>query len=73
MSSELVTVARFANSLEAHLAEMRLDAHGIDSIVVGESFAGLYQGSSMGSVEVQVSADKADEATKILKPQEQEQ
>lgn len=73
MSSELVTVARFANSLEANLAKMRLDAHGIDSIVVGESFAGLYQGSSMGSVEVQVSADKADEAIKILKSQEQEQ
>lgn len=72
MSFELVTVAKFATSLDAHLAKMHLDANGIDAVVVGESFAHVYTGSQMGFIELQVAADKVDGAAKILESQQQE-
>ena len=72
MMDKLVTVAKFATSLEARLAKMRLDANGIQSAVVGEDFANIYPIPQIGFVELQVPADKVNEAAKILESQEQE-
>jgi len=73
MADEFVTVAKFANSFEARLAKMRLDANGIDSFVVGETFANMYPVPQIGFIELQVAAVQADEAAKILESAEQEQ
>lgn len=72
MSDKLVTVAKFAGSFEAHLAKMRLDSNGIESFVVGEDFANMYPVPQIGFVELQVPADQAEKAAKILESQPQE-
>ena len=73
MGEKLVTVAKFANSFEAHMAKLRLDANGIDAFIIGENFANMCPLPQLSFVEVQVPADKAKEAEEILQSKKQEQ
>ena len=72
MAEKLVTVAKFASGMEAHVAKLRLDANGIDAFIIGENFANMYPLPQLSFVEVQVSEDKAKEAQEILQSQKQE-
>ena len=71
MSDELVTIAEFADELDASIAKMRLDSNGIESVVAGGSLAaGSWAGLPFCRVKLQVTADKAEEAAEILRTQE---
>ncbi len=71
MSDELVTIAKFADELDASIAKMRLDSNGIESVIAGGSLvAGCYSGLPFCQVELQVVSDKAAEAKKILESKE---
>lgn len=69
MSDKLVTIAKFDQLFEAHLAKQRLADFGIASAVIGQNFAAVFPVSGIGRVELQVTADCAAEAVKLLKSQ----
>ncbi|MHC4478174.1 MAG: putative signal transducing protein [Planctomycetota bacterium] len=74
MGDRLVTIARYGDSLEANLAKQLLDGHGIKSVVTGEHAANVYSGLlPLVAIELQVFESQAEEAQRILEPQEQEE
>lgn len=67
MSSELCTIATFADAVEAHLVRSRLEEEGIAVQVTGELSAdALGIGYAFGGVDVQVPVDDLDRARAIL-------
>ncbi len=64
-STELVTIERFRETLEAELAKGRLDSAGIDCFLVGENAALLY-GNGIGGLQLQVRPEDEDDARSIL-------
>jgi hypothetical protein len=66
MGSEAVTVAKYDDFLLASMAKQSLDDAGIPAVVVGEMSAALYPGTSFGVIEVQVPAERFDEAVATI-------
>lgn len=66
MGSGSVTVAKYDDFLLASMAKQTLDDAGIPAVVVGEMNAALYPGTSFGAIEVQVPAERFDEAVAAL-------
>ena len=62
---ELVTIERYQDTLEADLAQTRLDSAGIASFLVGENTALLY-GTGLGGLQLQVSSEDEADARSIL-------
>ena len=64
----LEAIAAFHSAHEAHLARGRLEAEGISVIITGEHLADLTTayGGGGGAVTLEVPADQADRARKIL-------
>jgi hypothetical protein len=73
MGDKLVTIARFADYIEANLAKKLLADSGINSIVAGENAANVYAGLVVASVDLQVFESQAEEALKILETSQEEE
>ena len=75
MADKLVTIAQFADSIEASLAKQLLADFGIKSVVTGQNAANVYSGSlTLAAVELQTFESQAQKAVEILessKKQEQ--
>jgi hypothetical protein len=63
---ELVTVGTFAASWEARLAQARLAAEGVDSVVTDEIVGTFYGGSVVGGIKLRVREEEAARATEAL-------
>ena len=67
MADKLVTIAKFNDSSQAHLAKQLLADFGIEAVVTGENFANLYPGSvSLQLIELQVLESQSRQAREIL-------
>ena len=66
MADRLVTIAQFADYIEASLAKQLLDDSGIKSVVAGQNAAGLYSIPAIATVELQVLESQAQRAREIL-------
>jgi hypothetical protein len=64
-TKELVTIERYRETLEADLAQTRLESAGIASFLAGEETAVLY-GTGLGGLQLQVSAEDEADARSIL-------
>jgi hypothetical protein len=73
MEEKFVTVARFDNNMDAHLAQILLEENGIESTIVGEESANVLPIAQITSVELCVAAEKADEAKRILESKGQDE
>jgi hypothetical protein len=65
MAGRLVTVATYANLMEAQIAKSALDAAGIHALIVGEHTAGNFQ-HHMKSIPLAVDEDDAEAAEQIV-------
>ena len=76
MGDRLVTIAQFANYIEAELAKLQLEGSGIKAVVTGANASNMYGGLPfIEGPELQVLESMAKEAMEILesgKGQEQE-
>ncbi|MHC4618868.1 MAG: putative signal transducing protein [Planctomycetota bacterium] len=67
MADKLVTIARFADYIQANLAKQLLADSGINSVVAGENAANAYAGlTAVAAAELQVLESQAQEALEIL-------
>ncbi len=67
MAEKLVTIAQFADYIEADLARQLLDDYGIKSIVTGQNVANVYSGlPALTDVELQTLESQAQQALEIL-------
>jgi hypothetical protein len=64
MAEKLVTIARFADYIQADLARQLLDDFGIKSVVIGEKYGLPYPIPSQA--ELQVFESQAEQAQEIL-------
>jgi hypothetical protein len=75
MKLNRVTVDNFSKPHEAHLAKLRLDSAGIDSIILDENIVSvnpLYS-TAVGGIKLTVNAEDENEAKRILKEYREEQ
>jgi len=73
MADKLVTVAKFTNSMDAHLAQMRLEANGIESSIMGEDSATMLPIPQIAFIELCVISGQVDEAVRILESEGREE
>ena len=67
MSDKLVTIAHFADSIEAEMAKQVLEDFGIRSIISGQNAANVYSGvSAIAEVTLQTFESDAKQALEIL-------
>ena len=68
MHSELVTVASFADPIEANLAKNKLEAAGVRTFLANEECVDMlwHVGNAMGWIKVQVANDDVDVARALL-------
>lgn len=66
MSDELITVARFANTLEAETAKNFLLAEGVSAFIADENASSLFSGM-LGQAKLQVAAADAARAKELLR------
>ena len=66
MEEELVVVAKFDNSTDAHLAQMKLDDSGIESVLMGEDTKNMLPFGQITYIELAVKGGQAEEALRIL-------
>ena len=72
MEDKLVTVEEFESGFEAELAKLRLEAEGINAIVVGDHLVANMPFSRLITVELQVFEKDAQKAAQIIEAIEQE-
>ncbi len=73
MADKLVTIAEFADYIEAEMAKQLLDDFGIKSVVTGENAANLYPISGVVGPELQVLEKNAQRAREILESRKKEE
>ncbi len=74
MAEKLVTIAQFADYIEADLAKQLLDDFGIKSVVTGQNAANLYSGlPALANVELQTLESQAQQAREILESQKKQE
>jgi hypothetical protein len=74
MADKLVTIAQFADSSEASLAQQLLADCGIEAVLAGQHAADIYTLPSIAMTELQVLESQAEQARQILESRkEQEQ
>ena len=67
MADKLVTIAKFANYIEADLAKQLLADFGIESVVTGQNVANIYSGvPALADIELQTLESHAQQALEIL-------
>lgn len=62
----LVELARFGTKVEADLARLELESHGIPSMIFDEGLNNVFGGSGLISVRLMVDDEDRDEAAAIL-------
>ncbi len=73
MADKLVTIATFADSIEAGLAKQQLDSCGIKSVLAGQNAANLYGIPAIAKTDLQVLENQAEKASEILKLNEEQE
>jgi hypothetical protein len=65
---KLVTVATFQQTIEAHLARLRLQSYGIECVVLDEEISGMngFHTDPEGGIKLQVLETDAKEARRLL-------
>jgi hypothetical protein len=66
VADKLVTIAQFADYIEANLAKQLLADFGIKSVVVGQNAANLYSVPAIADTDLQVFESRAQQAREIL-------
>ena len=70
MTGKLVTIARFADYIEADWAKQKLDSAGIKSVLAGQNAANIYGISAIAKTELQVLENQVQKAQEILQSSE---
>jgi hypothetical protein len=77
MADKLITIAQFANYIEAEMAKQLLADYGIESVATGENASNIYSIPAVEGPELQVLESQAKRALEILeshdKQEQQEQ
>ena len=74
MAEKLVTIARFADYMEAELARQLLGDFGIESVVTGQHAANIYSGlSAVAATELQTLESEAEKALEILQSRKKQE
>jgi len=74
VADKLVTIAQFADYIEADLAKQLLDDFGIKSVVTGQNAANIYSGlPALANVELQTLESQAQQAREILESQKKQE
>jgi hypothetical protein len=73
MADKLVTVAQFANYIEAEMAKQLLADYEIEAVVTGDNASNMYPISAIEGPELQVLEKNAQRAREILESQEQQE
>jgi hypothetical protein len=77
MADKLITIAQFANYIEAEMAKQLLADYGIESVATGENASNIYSIPAVEGPELQVLESQAQRALEILeshdKQEQQEQ
>jgi hypothetical protein len=74
MGDKLVTIAQYANYIEAEMAKQLLADHGIEAVATGENASNIYSIPAVEGPELQVLESQAQKAREILESSgEQEQ
>ncbi len=73
MADKLITVATFADSIQASLAKQQLDNAGIKSLLAGENAANIYTIPAVAATELQVLESQAKQAMEILNLDEKQE
>jgi len=66
MADKLVTIAQFANYIEAEMAKQLLGDYGIKAIATGENASNIYSIPAVARPEIQVLQSQAEKAKEIL-------
>jgi len=70
MADKLVTIARFADSAQASLAQQLLADFGIKSVLTGQNASNIYSGLfAIAETELQAFESQAKQALEILESQ----
>jgi hypothetical protein len=71
MSDKLVTIATFADSIEADLAKQLLADFGIDSVLTGQHAANVYSGlPAVAAIKLETLESQSQKALEILQSNE---
>ncbi len=74
MADKLVTIAQFADYIEAEMAKQLLDDYGIKSVVTGQNAANIYSGlPALANVELQILESQVQQAREILESQKKQE
>ena len=73
MEDKLVTIAEYANYIEAEMAKQLLADYGIESMVAGENASNLYSMPAIENPQLQVFENQAEKAIEILESQKNEE
>ena len=73
MADKLVTIAQFADSSEASLAQQLLADFGIKAVLVGQHAADVYTLPSIAVTDLQVLESQAQQAREILESQKKQE
>jgi len=73
MADKLVTIAQFADSSEASLAQQFLADFGIKAVLVGQHAADVYTLPSIAVTDLQVLESQAEQAREILESQKKQE
>ncbi len=73
MADKLVTIAEFADYIEAEMAKQLLADYEIEAVVTGDNAANLYPISAIEGPELQVLEKNAQRAREILESREKQE
>jgi hypothetical protein len=74
VAEKLVTIAQFADYIQADLARQLLDDYEIKSVVTGQNVANVYSGlPALTDVELQTFESLAQQALEILESQKKQE
>lgn len=73
MADKLVTIAQFANYIEAEMAKQLLADYGIEAVATGTHASNMYPISAVEGPELQVLQSQAEKAREILQSQKKQE
>ncbi len=73
MADKLVTIAQFANYIEAEMAKQLLADYGIEAVATGENASNMYPIPAVEGPELQVLQSQAEKAREILQSQKKQE
>jgi len=73
VADKLVTIAQFANYIEAEMAKQLLADYGIEAVATGENASNMYPIPAVEGPELQVLQSQAEKAREILQSQKKQE